>query len=70
MRPVILAMFLCLLGCSGGESTDASDSETAKSAGDEIQQQYNDALDQAAGVEDLMQEQKEEIDEAVDDATD
>lgn len=70
MRAAIVAMCLCLAACGGGESNDAEDSAAAKSAGDEIQQQYNEAMDKAAEVEDLMQEQKEEIDAAVEDETD
>jgi len=69
MRIAILAVILCFAACGDNEPADATDTETAKSAGDEIQQQYNDAMDRAAEVEDLMQEQKEEIDEAVDDAS-
>jgi len=57
---LVLAMLLLAYGCS------SDDSDTREETiGKEIADDYNAAMDKAQDVEDLMQEQKEKMDEAL-----
>jgi len=57
---LVLAMLLLAYGCS------SDDSDTREETiGKEIADDYNAAMDKAQNVEDLMQEQKEKMDEAL-----
>ena len=51
---------LVLASACGGEADD-------RSAGEEIADDYNEALDKAAAVEEKLEERKADIDAAVDD---
>lgn len=62
---LVLAMSLLAYGCS------SDDSDTREETiGKEIADDYNAAMDKAQNVEDLMQEQKDKMDEALKEAQD
>jgi len=62
---LVLAMSLLAYGCS------SDDSDTREETiGKEIADEYNAAMDKAQNVEDLMQEQKDKMDEALKEAQD
>ena len=67
MKYWILALSLLVLGCGGGESYDAGE-ESAESVGAAAADAMIEAQDKAAEVGDMLEEKKEEIDAAVDDA--
>ena len=67
MKYWILALSLLVLGCGGGESSDAGE-ESAESVGAAAADAMIEAQDKAAEVGDMLEEKKEEIDAAVDDA--
>ena len=60
MKYWILALSLYLLGCSGG-----NDDEASESAGKEIADTLNDAQDAAANVENVLQDAQDNVDAAV-----
>jgi ABC-type transporter Mla subunit MlaD len=69
MKYWILALSLLVMGCGGGESDDAGEAVTeAVEQLEEAADSMNEALDKAAEVGDMLEEKKEEIDAAVDDA--
>jgi hypothetical protein len=70
MKYWILAISLFVLGCSGGESGDSDEitAETAETAGAEVADSLNEALDAAANVEKVLEDEKRDVDAAVEDA--
>jgi hypothetical protein len=67
MKYWILAISLFVLGCNGGESGD-SDEASAETAGAEVADELNEALDAAANVENVLEDAKRDVDAAVEDA--
>ena len=66
MRYSVLIASLFLLGCGGGESGDSA--ETADEGEDVIGATYHDALDKANAVEAMIEQDKADIDAALDEA--
>jgi len=64
MRFSVLIASLFLLGCSGGESGDSA--ETADEGAEDIAGAYHDALNKAAAVEAIIEQEKVDLDAAVD----
>ena len=73
MRTLLLLACLTLVAC-GSSDNDSSDngSSDENSSGDtvgaEIAEDFNNAMDKAQNVEDLLQESKENLDEALEDS--
>ena len=67
MMRILLVLAMLLLAC--GCSSDDSDTRE-ETIGKEIADDYNAAMDKAQNVEDLMQEQKEKMDEALEEDQD
>ncbi len=63
MRFSVLIASLFLLGCSGGESGDSA--ETADEGAEDIAGAYHDALDKAAEVEAIIEQEKVDLDAAL-----
>ena len=63
MRYSLLITSLFLLGCSGGESGDSD--ETTDEGVEDIAGAYHDALDKAADVEAIIEQEKVDLDAAV-----
>ena len=66
MRYSILIASLFLLGCSGGESDDSA--ETVDEGAEDIAGAYHDALDRAEGVEAIIEQEKADLDAAIEEA--
>ena len=67
MRWLLLFMSVLLFACGGETSDDESDGETI---GAEIADDYNNAMDKAKDLEDQIQQSKDDIDAALEDAED
>jgi len=67
MKYWILVISLLAMGCSGGESGNSDEQE---SAGAEIADVLNDAQDEAANVENVLQDARDEVDAAIEAAED
>lgn len=67
MRWLLLFMSVLLFACGGESSDDASDGDTI---GAEIADDYNDAMDKAKDLEDQIQQSKDDIDAALEEAED
>ena len=67
MRWLLLFMSVLLFACGGESSDDESDGDTI---GAEIADDYNDAMDKAKDLEDQIQQSKDDIDAALEDAED
>ena len=63
MRYSILIASLFLMGCSGGESDDSA--ETVDEGAEDIAGAYHDALDKAANVEAIIEQEKVDLDAAL-----
>ena len=63
MKYTILIGSLFLLGCSGGESGDSA--ETTDEGVEDIAGAYHDALDKAANVEAIIEQEKVDLDAAL-----
>ena len=63
MRFSVLIASLFLLGCSGGGSGDSA--ETADESAEDIAGAYHDALDKAAEVEAIIEQEKVDLDAAL-----
>ena len=63
MRYLLLITSLFLLGCSGGESGDPD--ETTDEGVEDIAGAYHDALDKAADVEAIIEQEKVDLDAAL-----
>ena len=72
MRYSVLIASLFLLGCSGGESGESGDSADSADMADEgedvIGAAYHDALDKADAVEAMIEQDKADIDAALEEA--
>ena len=66
MRYSVLIASLFLLGCSGGESDDSA--ETADEGAEDIAGAYHDALDRADEVEAIIEQEKADLDAALEEA--
>ena len=64
---LILLASLALFACGGGESSDTAE-EATETVGAEVADGMHDAMDKAQDVEAILQESKEAIDEAVEEA--
>jgi hypothetical protein len=70
----ILLLSLALFACGGGESDDSSAAavetvdESPQTVGADVADTMQDAMDKAANVGELLDEQKAAIDEALDEA--
>ena len=62
MKRILWALLVLVSGCGGG--TDD------RTAGEEIADDYNEALDKAAAVEDQLEDAKSAIDAAIEDGED
>ena len=66
---VMLSMGLMLVGCGGDNSDDEStDSEAGDTVGAEIAEDFNKSMDKAREIEEILQDSKEAIDAAVEEA--
>jgi ABC-type glycerol-3-phosphate transport system substrate-binding protein len=65
-----LALFACSGGDSGGSAEEAVETveEPAETVGADVAHSMQDAMDKAAAVGDTMEEHKDAIDEAVEEA--
>ena len=63
MKYLVLLSSLLILGCGSGSS-----GEEEETVGKEIADDYNEMQDRASAVEDKLEQQKEDIDEAPEDA--
>ncbi|MCH8945026.1 MAG: hypothetical protein IH910_09610 [Proteobacteria bacterium] len=63
MKYTVLIGSLFLLGCSGGESGDSD--ETTDEGVEDIAGAYHDALDKAADVEAIIEQEKVDLDAAL-----
>lgn len=66
MRYSVLFASLFLLGCSGGESDDSAD--TVDEGAEDIAGAYHDALDRAEEVEAIIEQEKADLDAALEEA--
>ncbi len=66
MRYTVLIASLFLLGCSGGESDDSAD--TVDEGAEDIAGAYHDALDRAEEVEAIIEQEKADLDAALEEA--
>ncbi len=66
---VMLSMGLMLVGCGGDTSDDEStDSAPGDTVGAEIAEDFNKSMDKARDIEEKLQDSKESIDAAVEEA--
>jgi hypothetical protein len=63
-----LAFSALLAACGGSSDDENADDESGETIGAEIASDYNTAMDKARNVEDQLLENKENIDEAVEEA--
>ena len=66
---IMLSMGLMLVGCGGDTSEDESaDSAPGDTVGAEIAEDFNKSMDKAREVEEILQDSKESIDAALEEA--
>ncbi len=66
---IMLSMGLLFVGCGGGSSDDeSSDSAAGDTVGAEIAEDFNESMDKARDIEEKLQDSKEAIDAAVEEA--
>ena len=66
---IMLSMGLLFAGCGGGSSDDeSSDSAPGDTVGAEIAEDFNKSMDKARDIEEKLQDSKEAIDAAVEEA--
>lgn len=70
MKSVLIVMASLVLFACGGDDSDRSAEKTPANVIDELADTMHSAIDKAEAVEDLLLENKEALDEAIEEATD
>lgn len=65
MRTMVLIASLFVLGCSGGGTGDSADEIVVEEEAEAIAGALHDALDKAAEVETILEQEKQELDAAL-----
>lgn len=66
MRTMVLIASLFVLGCSGGGTGDSAEEIVVEEEAEAIAEVLHDALDKAAEVETILEQEKQELDAALD----
>lgn len=70
MKSVLIVMASLVLFACGGDDSDRSAEKAPANVIDELADTMHSAIDKAEAVEDLLMENKEALDEAIEEATD